>query len=174
MSDAPTRKKRPKPALARQHRRFLTEYLADFNAVRAAVRAGYKKRWASVHGWKLLRRPDIAAELESEMELRRGARRLMADRVLEEFARLAFLAEQGDAESGAAEAGGTQAGGAAPARQLNDRKHALNALARHLGLLQPPLQSQAATGSPEETIAGRDAREELRERLLRLARNGGS
>jgi len=39
--------------------RFVEEYLIDFNATQAAVRAGYSERTAHVIGWENLRKPNI-------------------------------------------------------------------------------------------------------------------
>lgn len=39
---------------------FVSEYVKDFNATQAAIRAGYAKRTAKQQGHKLLRRPEVA------------------------------------------------------------------------------------------------------------------
>lgn len=43
---------------------FITEYLRDFNATQAAIRAGYSERTAAVIGSENLRKPNIAAEIQ--------------------------------------------------------------------------------------------------------------
>jgi len=45
--------------LTRKQERFITEYLADENATRAAIKAGYSKRTAHLTGARLLARPHI-------------------------------------------------------------------------------------------------------------------
>ncbi len=44
-------------------RRFCQEYVLDFKATSAAVRAGYSEKAARVYAFKLLRRPDVKAEI---------------------------------------------------------------------------------------------------------------
>lgn len=51
-----------KPLTARQ-RRFVDEYLVDFNATRAAIRAGYAERSARSIGSENLTKPNIKAEI---------------------------------------------------------------------------------------------------------------
>lgn len=43
---------------------FVREYLIDFNATQAAVRAGYSKRTAGVQGHALLKKPEILEALK--------------------------------------------------------------------------------------------------------------
>jgi phage terminase small subunit len=46
-------------ALSQKGRAFIEEYLADFNATAAAIRAGYSQRSAAAIGWENLRKPEI-------------------------------------------------------------------------------------------------------------------
>ena len=48
--------------------RFCAEYLRDFNATQAAIRAGYSKRSAYSIGWDLLKKPEIQTELTRHRE----------------------------------------------------------------------------------------------------------
>lgn len=48
-------------------RRFVQEYVKDFNATNAAIRAGYAKTNAASHGCKLLARQDIQALIQTRM-----------------------------------------------------------------------------------------------------------
>lgn len=48
--------------------RFIDEYLQDFNATRAAIRAGYSEKTAYAIGWENLRKPEIAAEIDRRVE----------------------------------------------------------------------------------------------------------
>jgi hypothetical protein len=54
--------------------------------------------------------------------------------------------------------------------KLYDKKAALDALARHLGLFDP----SARLGKHDQTVNGKDARQELRDRIQKLLRKGGS
>jgi phage terminase small subunit len=70
---APTTGKPDDAALAKltkKQQRFITEYLVDYNATRAAQRAGYggSDRNLGIRGFKLLRHPVIGPEIR-----RRGA-----------------------------------------------------------------------------------------------------
>ena len=69
---------------------FVVEYLIDLNGTAAALRAGYAPNCARAHSWHLLRRPDIAAAIRSEMEARALRTGVTRERVLAEYARLAF------------------------------------------------------------------------------------
>ncbi len=134
--------------------RFVEEYLIDLNATQAAVRAGYSARSASSHGPRLLRRPKVKAALDRAMKARSERTRVTADRVLEELACLAFadlrdVADWGPQGVVARPAGGlspetaravaevSDSGSGASRRvkvKLHDKKAALDALAKHLGL----------------------------------------
>lgn len=69
---------------------FVVEYLIDLNGAAAALRAGYAPRCARAHSWHLLRRPDIAAAIRREMDARAARTGVTRDRVLLEYACLAF------------------------------------------------------------------------------------
>ena len=72
-------------ALSRKQRAFIDEYLVDFNATQAAIRAGYSERSAGVIGHENLRKPNLAAEIS-----RRIAERTMtADEALIRLADMA-------------------------------------------------------------------------------------
>jgi phage terminase small subunit len=47
---------------------FVREYLVDFNATQAAIRAGYSKKTAGSQAHELLKRPDIQAQLKTIQE----------------------------------------------------------------------------------------------------------
>lgn len=50
-----------------KQRRFVEEYLIDFNATQAAIRAGYSKKTAEVIGHENLRKPNIQQAIQSSM-----------------------------------------------------------------------------------------------------------
>jgi phage terminase small subunit len=54
--------------LGDRQRLFCIEYLKDFNATQAAIRAGYSKKTASVIGLENLTKPLIQAEISKQVE----------------------------------------------------------------------------------------------------------
>lgn len=65
----PTTKKGPKPrhtlanGLTIREDRFVDEYLLDFNATKAAIRAKYSEKSARDIGYEVLHRPEVAAAI---------------------------------------------------------------------------------------------------------------
>jgi phage terminase small subunit len=59
-----------KNKLTERQKLFVFEYLVDFNAKRAAIRAGYSPHSASTHGPKLLQKPLIKAALGEAQAVR--------------------------------------------------------------------------------------------------------
>lgn len=70
---------------------FVREYLVDLNATQAAIRAGYSKNRAGEIGYQQLRKTTIQAAIKEEMEKRAERTEITADKVLKEFAKLAFF-----------------------------------------------------------------------------------
>lgn len=77
-------------ALTARQTRFVDEYLIDLNAARAAARAGYEAGTAYTSGPRLLRRPEVAAAVAAGMAERAERTGITAERVLAEYARMAF------------------------------------------------------------------------------------
>jgi phage terminase small subunit len=73
--------------LTERQKLFVTEYLVDLNATRAAIRAGYSAQTARQTGSENLSKPYIAAEIERAMDERGGITRT---RLIEELAKIAF------------------------------------------------------------------------------------
>jgi phage terminase small subunit len=186
MSDEPKKESgasaRPKtPRLKPRHRKFVAEYMKDLNATQAAIRAGYKAKNADAHSYRLLRRPDIAAALDQLLETRRAATRHMSVRVLMEYMRIAFAdmrdfadwgpggltlrdkAKTDEAKTAAISELVPSTNGKGAKVKLYDKKAALDALARHLGLFD----ASSSLGE-NRTVNGRDSRDVLRERLFRI------
>lgn len=69
---------------------FIQEYLKDFNATQAAIRAGYSKKTARAAGCKLLTFGDVQAALQGALNDRARQSSVTADRILNELTRLAF------------------------------------------------------------------------------------
>ncbi|MFD3165466.1 terminase small subunit [Herpetosiphon sp. NSE202] len=55
-------------ALTAKQRRFVDEYLVDFNATQAAIRAGHSQRSAASIGSENLRKPEIQAEINRRLD----------------------------------------------------------------------------------------------------------
>jgi len=64
---------------------FLYEYLTDFNATQAAIRAGYSERTARSIGQELLTKPDINAEIQRKL----AEKAMKPDDILREIADIA-------------------------------------------------------------------------------------
>jgi phage terminase small subunit len=77
-------------SLTIKERLFVGEYLVDLSATDAAIRAGYSARTAYSIGSRLLKKPEIAAEIEKRMALREKRTEVTADRVLLELAKIGF------------------------------------------------------------------------------------
>lgn len=78
-------------ALNPRQRAFAVEYVKDRNGAQAAIRAGYSRRGANVHGTRLLANASVAAEvarLSAEIE---EQSMVTAVRVRQEYAKLAFF-----------------------------------------------------------------------------------
>jgi phage terminase small subunit len=165
---------------------FVSEYLIDFNAKQAAIRAGYPAASAANRGWELLHEcAPVMQRIEAALAERERRTQIAADRVLKEIARIAFSdirhyvtwgkeegfavrppAQWSDDDSAAVaeiRAGGPK--GAPRGIKLHDKQTALELLCRHLGLIGKRRDSAPAWRAPDT----RDARAILRERLMRYA-----
>jgi phage terminase small subunit len=78
------KKLRPKQQL------FINEYLIDFNATQAAIRAGYSPHTAAFIGAENLKKPQIMVAIAEEMKKRQEKTGVTADKVLNELCLLAF------------------------------------------------------------------------------------
>ncbi len=175
-----------------KQRRFAEEYIVDLNATRAALRAGYSKGCAHTHGWKILRRPDVAAFVADAQAARAARAGLTADRVVNELTKVAFgdprrvfawgpdgLALRESAGLSGAEAAQvseisqtrTAAGVTTQHIKLHGKVPALMALAKHLGLLagprKPPAGQEGAKGEDHDDDDDDDGGEDPREILAR-------
>lgn len=64
---------------------FLSEYLIDFNATQAAIRAGYSSRSATQIGQRLLLKDDISAEIKRFL----AEKTMKSEEILQELADIA-------------------------------------------------------------------------------------
>jgi phage terminase small subunit len=78
------------PRLTPKQACFVEEYLLDFNATQAAIRAGYSARRASEIGYSLLQKNTVQSAIEVAQRERSARTGVTADRVVQEIARLAF------------------------------------------------------------------------------------
>lgn len=76
--------------LTDKEERFCEEYIIDLNATQAAIRAGYSERSASEIGYENLRKPQIVTRIQELKEARSKRTQITADKVLREFAKIAF------------------------------------------------------------------------------------
>ena len=70
--------------------RFVDEYLVDFNATQAAIRAGYSPKTAAAAAARLLRNVNIQAEIARRQKDLQRRTEISQDRVVKELARIAF------------------------------------------------------------------------------------
>jgi len=171
--------------LSDRDRQFVNEYLVDFNAAKAAKRAGHTGQKSK--GWQIKRRKAITAAIEQAIAERSKRTLITADRVLREYARIAFAdirsfanGQQGvtdlksvatltdDEAAAVVELNGTPDGKGLKVK-LHDKKKALDALARHLGLFT---KGQDEAESP--SAAAERIRELIRARHARLVEPGGT
>jgi phage terminase small subunit len=174
----------PLKSLKPRHRVFVDEYLVDLHGRNAAIRAGYSQRYAGDSACRLLADPLIARAVQEAMDKRAQRTRVSADKVLQEYARIAFAdirhfterkgedltirpPETLDDDDAAAVAEISLAGGAKV--KLHDKARALFALARHLGLFEHYLRPP---GNPEfQERAGESARAKLRAQIEAYAKD---
>lgn len=77
--------------LSQREELFIDEYMKDMNGQQAAIRAGYAKSGASVQASKLLGKAKVAEALAKKMHERSIRTQVTQDRVLEEYAKIAFF-----------------------------------------------------------------------------------
>lgn len=79
--------------LTHKEQRFITEYIVDWNATRAAIAGGYSPRSASKIGSELLTKPHIKAEVSKALKDQEKRTLIAADAVLKRIDRVAQKAE---------------------------------------------------------------------------------
>ena len=140
--------------LTEKQREFARQYTVDFNAKRAAIRAGYSPKSAQVQGCKLLTNPKVVDFLKGLQAERNHKTEVTAARVIEEMARIAFtdhseLFEVRDGkpvlktpDKWTPEIGAVvksfRVGKSGVHVQLHNKSQALEQLAKHLGIYTDP------------------------------------
>ncbi|HUK11470.1 MAG TPA: terminase small subunit [Stellaceae bacterium] len=171
--------------LSARQKRFVEEYLVDLNGKRAAIRAGFSENKADSCGARLLRNRLVGPAVKKAMENRARRTRITADRVLREYARIAFADirrvtnwdeklglvakasnEMSDDDAAAIAEVRADANSKTLRVRLHDKKRALDAIARHLGLF-----SRHQPTAPESpAVLAERVRELIRSRLADHAR----
>ena len=77
--------------LTAKQARFVEEYLVDLNATQAAIRAGYSENTSYSIGQRLLKHVEIQKAITAAREKQQQRTEITADRVLEEYAKIAFF-----------------------------------------------------------------------------------
>jgi phage terminase small subunit len=77
-------------ALSEQQKLYCAEFIVDFNGTAAAKRAGYTEGHAKDTACRLMKRPDIRAEIGRLLTERRERTLLTAENVMRELASIAF------------------------------------------------------------------------------------
>lgn len=75
--------------LTGKQQKFIDEYLVDFNATQAAIRAGYKEKTAYSMGQRLLKKVEIQNAFQEAKEKQQERTQITADDVVREIYRLA-------------------------------------------------------------------------------------
>lgn len=144
-----------KPGITDKQRRFVAEYLVDSNATQAAIRAGYSARSADRIAADLLRKTWVAEAIAARQAKVANRLEVTAEKVLLEYARIAFSdmarltswgpggvnlkpsAELAEDDSRCVSEVSEERGSKCSTKiKLHDKKGALDALARNLGLFK--------------------------------------
>jgi phage terminase small subunit len=180
-----------KSTLSDKQQRFITEYLVDLNGTQAAIRAGYKKKYARQQAAENLAKPYIQVEIQARMNRRSTRTEITADKVLTEFARLGFsdmrrftewgpdgvklkesseLSED-DARCVAEVAQTVTESGGQLKFKLHDKLKALESMARHLKLYPsgdaPPTPAVNVNVTIQEIVQARQKAQEWRQERLK-------
>lgn len=75
---------------------FVKEYIIDFNASQAAIRAGYSKKTAGAIGHENLNKPDIQAAITGAITARAKRTEITADYVLSSLQNVAERCQQAE------------------------------------------------------------------------------
>lgn len=98
---------------------FAEEYIVDFNATQAAIRAGYSKKTAYSQGQRLLKNVEVQKRVTEAIQDRIRRTHITQDRVVLELAAIAFADMAQQEETGLA---------------WKDKLRALELLGKHLGM----------------------------------------
>lgn len=157
--------------------RFVDEYMIDFNATQAAIRAGYSEKTANTIGAQNLAKLSIQAEIARRQKDLQRRTEVSQERVVKELARVAFadatdyvqveartvekndgteLSYQAVTLTETAELSADQRAAIAGIKQgvngvevkLHDKIKALELLGRHIGMFNDKLEVKATVENP--------------------------
>lgn len=174
----------PLKPLTDQQKVFVSEYLKDRKAGKAAARAGYSEKNADQLGYQLLQNPSVRAAIDEGLEKLLTDNGFTAARVIREMARLAFAdpaklygkdgkllaITEMDADTRAAiasieiEGTRTSKNGETAKVKLADKNASLRMAAQHFGLLKERVELTGKDGGPVEIKEMSNA-----ERAVRIA-----
>ncbi|MDL2224667.1 terminase small subunit [Eubacteriales bacterium OttesenSCG-928-M02] len=153
--------------LTDKQKKFVDEYLVDFNATQAAIRAGYSERTATVTASKLLRNPRIQEYLQERQKDLQERTEITQEKVVAEYAKIAFadISDYANVvidESGATQVQLTATESLTPDQRvaiagikqtangievkLYDKQKALEMLGRHLGMFVEKVEHTGNVG----------------------------
>ena len=118
-------------ALTNKQQMFVKEYLIDLNATQAAIRAGYSEKTAGQTAHEYLKKPEIAAEIQSAMDTRAEIVGINAQDVLESIKHIRSMT-MADCK-------------------YSDALKANELLGKHLKLFTDKTEITGANGAPIET-----------------------
>jgi phage terminase small subunit len=167
-------------ALNPKQQRFIEEYFKDFNATAAYYRAGYKAKkdvTAATCASEILRNPQVSRAIEEEMAKVSARTGINAERILREYGRLAFanlrdLIDWGpsgitlkrsdslseDDAASVAEISETEFKGKRTLTiKLHGKQAALDALAKHMGLMEQKDEDEDISSVVDEFDKALDA-----------------
>lgn len=159
--------------------RFAEEYIIDLNATQAAIRAGYSEKTAYSMGQRLLKNVEVQKHIHSLKDKRSERTQITADRVLQEYAKIAFsdirklyndngtlkkITELDD-DMAACVVGLDVQEGVLDVKKykLADKKGALDSIGKHLGMFTDKIQLGGGVD-----ISVDDKRSVMQERLAEL------
>lgn len=61
---------------------FVGEYLVDFNATKAIIRAGYVGKYAGQEGWRMIKIPAVAKEIEDSIDKIKQSKKVTVEMVI--------------------------------------------------------------------------------------------
>ena len=180
-----------KDKLTEKQEQFCHEYVVDFNAKQAAIRSGYSKRTAESMGSRLLSNAKVAKRIEELKVPRRNAPKDLRERILLELETIAFTnpdeffeeVEVIDEETGQVRyvqrqikakildspnigaISSFEPGAYGTKIKMNDKKGALEMLARHVGLFNADTSQKPETNQFDFTNISSDKLRKIKEIL---------
>lgn len=167
--------------LSNKQKLFCDEYLIDLNVTQAAIRAGYKEKYALVHGYEFLKKPAIKEYVNKRIKDREQRTEITQDRVINELAKIAFanttdyveVEDKGQYKmvntkptkdltpDQVAAIASIKQGANGIEIKLHDKVRALEDIGRHLGMFKDKIEVSGNINNPFEGLT--------KEQLLKIA-----